>query len=78
LKNPGLFVTFIVRIEDVSKQALAGVDASLNEKDRQAKIDKNIALINKNAKKKAIRKVLFEDFLKVISIICLLPKPIMM
>jgi hypothetical protein len=78
LKNPGLFVTFIVRIEDVSKQALAGVDASLNEKDRQAKIDKNIALINKNAKKKAIRKVLFVDFLKAISIICLLPKPIMM
>ncbi len=62
LKNPGLFVTFIVRIEDVSKRALAGVDASLNEKDRQAQIDRNIALINENAKKESYQKSFVRGF----------------
>src|SRR5580765_2820620 len=31
LTNPGLFVTFIVRIEDVTKQALNGVTNSMSE-----------------------------------------------
>src|SRR6186997_86233 len=31
LSNPGLFVTFIVRIEDVSKQVLNGVNAKMSE-----------------------------------------------
>src|SRR5258706_9845580 len=43
LSNPGLFVTFIVRIEDVSKQVLNGVNARMSESDRQSIIDKNIS-----------------------------------
>lgn len=49
----GLFVTFIVRIDDVSRQALAGVTASMSESERQSMIDKNIAELRKNAKKES-------------------------
>src|SRR4030095_5664947 len=49
--NPGLFVTFIVRIEDVTKQTLNGVTTSMSEQERQSAIDKNITEIRKNAKK---------------------------
>src|SRR5213595_1509805 len=42
LSNPGLYVTFIVRIEDVSKQVLAGVNINMTESDRQSTVDKNI------------------------------------
>ena len=51
LRNPGLFATFIVRIEDVTKQALNGVTASMSESERQAVIDKNSNEIKKMAKK---------------------------
>jgi len=53
LKNPGLFATFIVRIEDVSSLALSGVSGTMSESERQSTIDKNIALIRKNAKKES-------------------------
>lgn len=53
IPNPGLFVTFIVRIEDVSKAALAGVSEEMNEAERQSRIDKNIAEIRRNLKKEA-------------------------
>ncbi|MCU0358983.1 MAG: S46 family peptidase, partial [Cyclobacteriaceae bacterium] len=42
LSNPSLFVTFIVRIEDVTAAALRGVTASMSERERQAQIDQNI------------------------------------
>jgi Peptidase S46 len=51
LKNPGLFVTFIIRIEDVSKQVLNGVNKTMSESERQSVIDKNSSEIRKNAKK---------------------------
>ena len=51
LPNPGLFVTFIVRIEDVSKQVLNGVTAAMSESERQSAIDKNINGLRKNLKK---------------------------
>lgn len=53
IPNPGLFVTFIVRIEDVSKAALAGVNEEMKETERQSRIDKNIAEIRRNLKKEA-------------------------
>lgn len=43
IPNPGLFVTFIVRIDDVSKKVLEGVTAGMKESERQSIIDKNIA-----------------------------------
>ncbi|NOT50872.1 MAG: S46 family peptidase [Chitinophagaceae bacterium] len=51
LKNPTLFATFIVRIEDVSTLALSGVTTNMSESERQSTIDKNINLIRTNAKK---------------------------
>lgn len=53
LTNPGLFVTFIVRIEDVSKQALTGITPSMTEGERQSAIDKNMNEIKKTAKKES-------------------------
>ena len=43
LPNEGLEVTFIVRIEDVSKMVLEGVTDEMSTKERQSQIDKNIA-----------------------------------
>ena len=54
IPNPGLFVTFIVRIEDVTKQVLNGVTTSMSESERQSTIDKNIAEIRKTAKKESL------------------------
>jgi hypothetical protein len=42
LPNPGVTVTFIVRIEDVTTKVLNGVDALPAEKDKQKKIQDNI------------------------------------
>ena len=42
LPNPGLFVTFIVRIEDVTEQVLQGVDENMTSRERQSAVDKNI------------------------------------
>jgi hypothetical protein len=62
LPNAGLFVTFIVRIEDVSKQALAGVTNSMSEGERQSTIDKNIAAIRKEAKKESYQDSFIRGF----------------
>ncbi len=53
LSNPKLYVTFIVRIEDVSKAALNGVTAIMSEPERQSIIDKNINEINGGVKKES-------------------------
>ncbi|NDK56359.1 S46 family peptidase [Pontibacter fetidus] len=45
LPNPGLTATFIVRMEDVTKQILAGADAAKTEAEREAIIQKNIAKV---------------------------------
>ncbi len=62
LPNPGLTATFIVRIEDVTKQALAGVSASLSEKERQSAIDKNLNGIKSGAVKESWQEVLIKPF----------------
>jgi len=49
LPNQGLFVTFIVRMEDVTAAALAGVGADLPENQRQAAVDRNLAGIVESA-----------------------------
>lgn len=48
--NQGLFVTFIVRIEDVSKLVMYGVTSQMSESERQSAIDKNIAGLKTNLK----------------------------
>jgi Peptidase S46 len=62
LSNPGLYVTFIVMIEDVSKQALGGITADMKENERQSAIDKNINEINRNTKKESYQKSFVKAF----------------
>lgn len=62
LPNPGLFVTFIVRMEDVSAQVLSGLTAGMSERERQSTIDKNINAITTNATKEAGQDVMVRPF----------------
>ena len=62
LPNPGLFVTFIVRIDDVTSQVLAGVPTGLAENERQSLVDKNIAKLRTTAKKEAYQDILVRPF----------------
>ena len=62
IPNPGLFVTFIIRIDDITKQALNGVTATMTEAERQSAIDKNIAEIRKNVKKETYQDMLIRGF----------------
>ncbi|WP_114779047.1 S46 family peptidase [Botryobacter ruber] len=49
LPNPGLTATFIVRMEDVTKQVLSGIPATATEAAREAAIQKNIARVRSEA-----------------------------
>lgn len=62
LPNAGLFATFIVRIEEVTKQALEGVAGNLGESARQSAIDKNLNAIKAGAKKETYQDVLIKPF----------------
>lgn len=62
IPNQGLFVTFIVRIEDVSKQVLNGVDINMSESERQSAIDKNIAALRKEVKKESYQDSFIRSF----------------
>lgn len=62
IKNPGLFATFIVRIDDVSVEAMKGVTASMTEAERQSTIDKNINELRKNVKKESTQESFVRGF----------------
>jgi hypothetical protein len=62
IPNKGLFATFIVRIDDVSTAALAGITSNMTEAERVAAIDKNLAQINKDAKKEPTQKSFTRGF----------------
>lgn len=64
LPNEGLFVEFIVRIDDVSTQALANVTEAMTEREKQAAIDKNINQLKKEVKKEAWQHVKVKPFYK--------------
>jgi hypothetical protein len=49
LPNPGLTATFIVRMDDVTKQILAGTEGAKTEVEREAVIQRNIAKVGKEA-----------------------------
>ncbi|MFA8298687.1 MAG: S46 family peptidase [Hyphomicrobiales bacterium] len=51
LANPGLIATFLVRMNDVTTQALEGVEAGMTQKERQDKINENIKTIKEEATK---------------------------
>jgi uncharacterized protein (DUF4415 family) len=62
IPNPGLFVTFIVRIEDVSTQVLKGVAPAMSESERQSAIDKNIAAIRTITRKETYQDSFIRSF----------------
>ncbi|MEN0004329.1 MAG: S46 family peptidase, partial [Bacteroidota bacterium] len=62
--NPGLFVTFIVKIEDVTAQILEGVTASMNAQQRQIVIERNIGAFNRSYKTEAYQKIMIRPFFK--------------
>jgi hypothetical protein len=64
IANPGLFVTFIARMEDVTTQALQGITAEMSEKERQSAIDKNLNAIRTGAAKETYQDVMVRPFYK--------------
>lgn len=64
LPNEGLFIEFIVRIEDVTTQVLQGVTDQLFEKEKQSLIDKNSDAINKTAKREDFQSSKIKSFYK--------------
>ncbi|RKF05293.1 peptidase S46-like protein [Tenacibaculum lutimaris] len=64
LPNKGLYVEFIVRIDDVTTQALNGLTNSMNEREKQSTIDKNINEIQKTVQKEAWQGVRVKPFYK--------------
>lgn len=62
IPNKGLFVTFIVRIDDVTKQAMKGVLAGFSEAERQSMIDKNLAGVKKTVQKEATQESFTRGF----------------
>ena len=62
IPNPDLFVTFIVRMEDVTQLALKGISNSLSEQERQSTIDKNLNVIKQNIKKESYQDVIIRPF----------------
>jgi hypothetical protein len=62
LTNPGLFATFIIRIDDVTASVLNGVTSNLSEKERQSAIDKNIAALRGDVKKETYQDIIIRPF----------------
>ncbi len=62
LPSQGLFVTFIVRMEDVTKAALEGISPGLSERERQSSIDKNLEAIRSNTARESWQNVFVRPF----------------
>ncbi|MGO4288093.1 S46 family peptidase [Chitinophaga sp. RAB17] len=62
LPNPGLFATFIVRIDDVTKAALQDVKPGMSERERQSAIDKRLNEIKQAARKESWQDAMIKPF----------------
>lgn len=62
LPNPGLFATFIIRIEEVTAAALKDITANTAEKDRQKIIGNNIDEFKKGVKKETYQDIIIRPF----------------
>jgi Peptidase S46 len=62
LPNPGLFATFIVRIDDVTKAALQDVKPGMSERERQSVIDKRLNDIKQAARKESWQDAMIKPF----------------
>ena len=64
LPNPGLFVRFIVKIEDVTSQVLEGGKEDMDAKARQTLVDRNIARIKRAYQREKYQDVMIRPFFK--------------
>ncbi len=62
LPNPGLFVTFIESIEDVTIKALQGVSDDMTSTDRQSTIDKNLDAIKSEYRLEEFHEIIIRPF----------------
>ena len=62
LPNKDLFVTFIIRIEDITTKVLEGVTNLPSEAEKQKKIQENITLLTKSLPKEAWQENLIKTF----------------
>lgn len=62
LPNPGLTATFIVRMEDVTKQVLDNVSPDMHYKERQAWVTKNIDKLREATAREPYQDVLIRPF----------------
>ncbi len=60
--NPGLFVTFIERIEDVTTKVLKGVNKGMTEAEREAAISANLEETRKRFKLKEYEELIIKPF----------------
>lgn len=64
IPNEGLYVEFIVRIEDVTEAMLKDVNDSMSPREKQSQIDKNRNRVEKNIKKEAWQGIKIRPFYK--------------
>jgi len=64
LSNPGMVATLINKIEDVTDLVLTGFESGMTPKERQSKIDQNLASVKKNAIKEEWQDVKVKAFYK--------------
>ena len=62
LPNPGMYVTFIKRIDDVTDAVFKDITSSMTVKEKQVKIDQNIAVVKKKAVKEKWQEVKIKGF----------------
>ena len=62
LQNQGLFVSFIIRIDEVTNAIMKEVNSSMTEKERQSVIDKTIAQLKKDYKKETYQDIIIRPF----------------
>ena len=60
--NPGLFVTFIERIDDVTDQVLRDIDADTPEKERQMLVERNLDNVRKKMKTGKFEELVIKAF----------------
>lgn len=62
LPNPGLFATFIIRIDDVTLKVMEGVKKEMSISEKQSQIDRNLKAINESAVKESWQDVFIRPF----------------
>ena len=62
LQNPGLFVSFIISIDEVTNLVLKDTKPSMTEKERQILIEKNIAQLKIDYKKETYQDLIIRPF----------------